>query len=174
MLDNVYLSIKRKEDIKIDESLAYPEEANREDSKKAYTLLKEMLEVLDVPFNINNVKFTEDGKPYIENSKVKFNYSHSKNYIACALALVEVGCDIEDEFNITKEGSELVLDSSTNRIRKAWVKRESYCKYLGKFNKETFKTVDLNHIDKNFYAVSNNKYDCSVYYDGTEKNLLIM
>jgi len=174
MFDKVYLRIKKKEDVVVDESLNYPKEANKEDSKKGYTMLKEMLEVLDVPFDINSVKFTEDGKPYLENSKIKFNYSHSKNYIACALSFAEVGCDIEDEFNVTKEGSELVLDSSTNRIRKAWVKRESYCKLLGKFDKETFRNVDLNNIDKNFYAVSNNKYDCSVYYDGEEKNLLLM
>jgi len=174
MIDKVYLSIRKKDSIEIDNNLNYPEEANKEDSKKGYSLLKEMLEILGVPFDINNITFTEDGKPYITNSKVKFNYSHSKNYIACAVSLSEVGCDIEDEFSVSKEGSPLALDSSTNRIRKAWVKRESYCKMLGKFDKETFKNIDLNKIDKNFYVVSSNKYDCSVYYDAKDKNIIML
>ena len=170
MKDNIYLSIFLKDDILVDD-IEYPLFVKRDESKKAYSLLFKMLDYLDLSVNISDICCSDNGKPYIKNSKIRFNYSHSKKYIAVAIGFVEVGVDIEDEFNISKDASSLYLPGIESDFRRVFVSKEAYCKLIGDFDDEFFKKLDINTITKNNYTISSDQYDLVLYYDGDIKKV---
>ena len=81
----------------------------------------------------------EYGKPYLRDNKFFFNISHSKNYIACAISLFEVGLDIEqidDRYeNIIQKllTTEELKNNETNieYLIKIWTVKEAYTKLIG-------------------------------------------
>ncbi|MCH5197532.1 MAG: 4'-phosphopantetheinyl transferase superfamily protein [Oscillospiraceae bacterium] len=92
-----------------------------------------------------NVLFEENGKPYFENTPIKFNLSHSGNYALCAVSGGDIGCDIEKikEVNMKvahrfffKEEIDL-LDSLESEAQKTemffrlWTLKESFMKATG-------------------------------------------
>ena len=170
MNNEIYLSVVLKDDILIDMD-KYPSFVKRDESKKAYSLLLNMANYLGLSINIDDICCGNNGKPYIENSNIKFNYSHSKKYIACCLAFVDVGVDIEDEFDISRDASSLYLKGVHSNFRKAFVTKEAYCKLLGYFDDDFFKKVDIKRINNNSYSISNDKYDLVLYYDGDVKKV---
>ena len=169
MNNKIYLIIEKKQNINIDNSISFPNNIEREETKKAYTLLKYMLNKTNNIFNIDDIMYSKNGKPYINNSTIKFNYSHSKNYIACAIATCNIGIDIEDEFNISKEARNLYLKDSLNNYRKEWVKKEAYCKLIEDFNDEYFKNLKV--TNKNYYEESTPYYDCILFYESGIKTI---
>ena len=42
-----------------------------------------------------DLDYNAQGKPFLKNSDVYFNVSHSEEYVICAVAGCEVGCDVE-------------------------------------------------------------------------------
>ncbi len=171
-MDNIYICIVEKKDVLIDNSIFFPSNITREESKKAYYILKYMLSVLNIPFNINIIKYNNNGKPYIDNSHIKFNYSHSKNYIACAISDCNLGIDIEDKFKISKKASEIYLNGITTNHRKEWVKKEAYCKLLGDFDNYLFKNI--NNYNYYHYDINNRNYDCILFYEDNNKTIKII
>ena len=170
-MDKIYICIKNIDDITINDDIKYC--SFKEETKKAYTLLSNMLDKLGIKFDINSIKYKNNGKPYIINSDIKFNYSHSKNYIACVVSNTDVGIDIEDIFNISNSARCLYLKNIDSNYRLAWVKKEAYCKLLGDFDDEYFKNLDINKIKCNSYIISNDKYDCVCDYEGEKKIVLV-
>ena len=164
MDNNIYLIIRRKEEIVLDEEIIFPQFIKREESKKAYTLLKYIIEYLGFKFDINDIEISKYGKPYFKSNSIKFNYSHSKNYIALAVSLDDVGIDIEDQFEISKEASRLYLNGISDRLRYNWVLKEAYFKLIEKFNDEDFKKLNTNKIDCYKYIVDDSDYNCIVCY----------
>ena len=169
-MDKIYICIKNKDDITINDDINHC--SFKDETKKAYTLLCNMLDKLGIKFDINSVKYKDNGKPYIINSDIKFNYSHSKNYIACVVSNTDVGIDIEDIFNISNSARCLYLKNIDSNDRLAWVKKEPYCKLLGEFDDEFFKNLDINKIKCNSYIISNDNYDCILYYEGNKKDIV--
>ena len=162
-MDKIYICIKNKDDITISDDIKF---CNfKDETKKAFALL--------IKFDINSIKYKDNGKPYIINSNIKFSYSHSKNYIACVVSNIELGIDIEDIFNISNSARCLYLKNVDSNYRLSWVKKEAYCKLLGDFDDEFFKNLDINKIKCNSYIISNDKYDCVCYYEG-EKKIVLM
>lgn len=174
MQNKIYLSIRNKDNIKIDNKINFPKYIKREESMRAYTLLNLMFNLLNIKFDIEKIKYTENGKPYIENSYIKFNYSHSHNFIACVISSSDVGIDIEDEFEISEEARKLYLKKINFYARKDWVMKEAYCKLLGNFNDEIFKKIDTKKINKNKYEIEKENYDCVIFYEGLKKELVIL
>lgn len=171
-MNKIYICIKNKDDITIKDDIKYC--SFKDETKKAYSLLSNMLDKLDIKFDINSIKYKDNGKPYIVNSDIKFNYSHSKNYIACVVSNTDVGIDIEDIFNISDSARDLYLNNIDSNYRLAWVKKEAYCKLLGSFDDELFKKLDINLVEENSYIISNDKYDCVLYYNGNMKDIVYM
>ena len=168
MKDSIYLRIIKKDNIEIS-NIDFPDFIKRDESKKAFSLLFDMFDYLGLSVNSNDIYCSENGKPYIKNSNVYFNYSHSKNYIACCVGFVDVGVDIEDEFDISIDAASLYLSGIKKDYRKAFVTKEAYCKLLGDFDDAFFKKIDINNISKNKYEISKDEYDLVLFYDGNIK-----
>lgn len=144
-------------------------------------------------FNITDeVKRTENGKPYIENSDYCFSISHSETLAVCALRCKFENYDLpEDIFTIFEDGEgEVGIDvqispneTDFDRLNKIsqryfnkefssakdfiyhWTKTEALCKYKGAVLAEEFK-ADLS--ENSFFCgeleFDNEKYIMSVCY----------
>ena len=75
---------------KID-SLASPEDRKR--SMGAELLLRRALS--DIGIKEYDVEYGENGKPFLADSEIYFNLSHSGTKVLCCLSDVDVGCDVE-------------------------------------------------------------------------------
>ena len=140
--------------------------SNQLETYQARFVLQKMLEFFDI--EMFDVLLSENGKPYFKDSNIFFNYSHSKNYIACAISLSEVGIDIEEmDSYISDEVARKYLDDekdSSKRIEK-WVKKESYGKLKGLGLQISFKDIDLNNIKEKNYFIKEKNFICSIYCD---------
>ena len=159
----IYVSIRKKNEILIDEDIPFPKNITREESRKAYSLLKQMMRMGKISFDISNIGITANGKPYFIDNRIKFNYSHSMHYIACVLSDCEVGIDIEDDFKISKEASFLYLNKSSSNLRYQWVMKEAYFKLKGDFSDEEFKKIKVDDIDLFHHIIEKDNYFCVVF-----------
>ncbi len=113
----------------------------RNDSVCARALLKY---ILSKYFGVDNflIDSDENGKPYILNSDLHFNMSHSSDMVFCAVSYAEIGCDVQavKEFNpkISKrfftDFEDVLLLESTKQDRlftKLWTLKESVLKQKG-------------------------------------------
>lgn len=156
----VYYSIVKKADIKVDDS------NNKLETTQAITILKKQLNYFNL--KLPEIYISLNGKPYFKDFNIFFNYSHSKNYVACAISSYEVGIDIEETTrkindNIAKKYLDDIIDNS-KRIE-AWVKKESYSKLKGLGLKIKFQDLKLNEIKAKNFFVSKKEYMCSIYCD---------
>lgn len=103
-----------------------------------------LCELLSSEFRLTdfNVLSDENGKPYIKNSPLHFNLSHSGDCVLCLCGTEKVGCDIqikceykekvakrfftENEYNFLCESDEKELD-----FTRIWTMKESILKYHG-------------------------------------------
>ena len=100
------------------------------------------------------VSYKESGKPYIRNSEVHFNLSHSDDIVLCAVGDERVGCDAEHikEYNekiarrFFTEKEQMRLDKSRNKasdFTKLWTLKESILKYSGEGMSGGLSTYDF-------------------------------
>jgi 4'-phosphopantetheinyl transferase len=131
------------------------------ETKQARFVLSKLLSY----FNIvePDIIISNNGKPYFKDSNIFFNYSHSKNYIACAVSLSELGIDIEEkERTISDAVSKKYLNNIDKYKRlEYWVKKEAYSKLKGIGLSIGLQNINLDN-DKNIFLNSNN-YLCSIY-----------
>ena len=138
----------------------------KEQTEIARRILKYMLDYLSYEFT--DIEISENGKPYFANSDIYFNYSHSKNYIACAVSNHEVGIDIEETTRyITNRVSKKYLENENESDKKLekWVKKEAYSKLKGLGLLMNFQTINLDEISNKNLLISNGDYVCSIYSD---------
>lgn len=108
----------------------------------------------------NNIKISRDGKPYLENSNVYFNFSHSKDYVCLNISSKsELGIDIEKIKQYPDRVSErcfnkneikwmLKEDNVNHAFFKLWTGKESVMKLFGRGFKMNPKSIDLMPIKK--------------------------
>lgn len=100
--------------------------------------------MLEKCFGLKNftVNSDDNGKPYIENSNLQFNLSHSGDYALCVCGEEKVGCDLEKikscNYKVAErffcEGECSVLKSveaSAHTFTKMWTLKESALKFSG-------------------------------------------
>ena len=104
-------------------------------------------QIRDLPCRIDTSRlvFRRNGcnKPYFADSPVKFNISHSKGYVACAVSLgEELGVDIEAA-EISPERAEKLakryfseqerheISKSPQMFARKWTEKEAKAKFLG-------------------------------------------
>ena len=112
----------------------------------AYALLYEQIRELPCHIDTSELVFqrNECGKPYFKGSDVKFNISHSKGYVACAVSVgEELGLDIEAA-EISRERAEKMAKRyfgesemteilhSPKILARKWTEKEAKAKFFGK------------------------------------------
>ena len=161
-------------------------------SLKGRILLLEAFKENNIPEDeINKIKYTSYGKPYLSNKSFYFNISHSKEIVVCAFSKkYDLGIDIEflDNVNINNFKSQM-LDSEWKRIYtsenkviefyKYWTEKESVIKSCGKglsIPLKSFEVVD----NKTTLGIENfrvytidlvDNYHCSIALKSKLKNI---
>ena len=170
IMDKVYVCIKRKDEIEIDNNIEYPINITKNESKIAYTLLRKLMNRVGIIFDIKNVYFSENYKPFYKDDNVFFSYSHSKNYVAVAIASTNIGIDIEEKRDISEIIRVVYLNNKDEPLMN-WVKKESYFKLLDSSSIEDFKKIDVDKVKENNYYIDNSSYKCSLFYEGNKKEI---
>lgn len=90
--------------------------------------------------SLNSLQYTKNSKPFIENSQVDFNISHSGTQVVCAFAAnCHVGIDIELKSNINaKEFKKYFTDNEMTIANRSiedfywiWTRKEAVLKAVG-------------------------------------------
>ncbi len=141
----------------------------KHNNKKKISIIGDMLlcELLKRKnINYDNLDFYINyyGKPYIKNSNLFFNISHSFNYVITILSNKEIGVDIEkirktplnaiNQFATEKE-KQYILSSNIDvekRIFQIYTLKEAYFKMKG---------TNLNDILKIEFIITDNKIYCN-------------
>ena len=153
----------------------YKEEVSYKLSKFAWYSLEKIL-LKEFSFKIDNkmIEFNKFNKPYIVDSNLHFNISHSCNYVLIGISDCEIGVDIQSQ--IVEEKADLIIkrfDTKTileynetiNKIEyfsRKWVQMEAYVKMNGTgLSFDCFKQP----IEKEFnYEKIYDKEDNLIYY----------
>ena len=108
--NNLYYAIVNKSDISVSKS------SNRLETDQARVVLERLLNIFDI--SLDEILINDNAKPYFKSSNIYFNYSHSKNYIACVISNYEVGIDIEEKTRVISDdisSKYIIKDITTNQ-----------------------------------------------------------
>lgn len=158
---NVYYAIINKSNIKVFNSTT-------ETSQSRY-VLKTMLNYFNI--ELPEIEKSKNGKPYFKDSNIYFNYSHSKNYIACTISRYEVGIDIEETTRTISDdiAKKYLNDEKDNSKRiETWVKKEAYSKLKGLGLQINFQNIKLNEIMAKNLFINKKEYMCSIYCENSD------
>ena len=123
-------------------------------------------------FDYANIKdyelyYNKYGKPYLKDSNIYFNISHTRNLVICAISDKEIGVDIEKlVYNelvskriLNQKEYSILLNSKCKEeiFTIMWTSKESYVKMLGIGLEYGLKNVDT--------TILNSKIDIKKYND---------
>lgn len=126
-----------------------------------------------IPFDKQEIKFNQYGKPYLSNKDVFFNVSYSGKYIVCGISNKNIGVDIQKIENYNQNIAnyifedkivDLIQNSDNINLEyiKQWAKLESFLKYKGTGFVNYKKGLDETIKHKFIYIGS---YVISVHWD---------
>lgn len=157
---------------------------DRHSSLFSKLLLKEVLNLDKDDFS-SSYKKDSFGKPYLENSKIKFNISHSKNYVICGISEIDLGLDIEyidrvlelsyfAEIFTTDDWSEIIKSGNKKEaFFHQWSLRESICKADGRGLSAPIKDIKI--LQNNICSMQENVYyTAELHIDKNYKCFLAM
>lgn len=179
--------IKDYEQIAVLESMVSDERKKRIDryrfdKDKVRCLIAEMLlrYALYMQYGIDSSKisfrYKENGKPFLTDSNIRFNLSHSGEWVVCALGNSEIGIDVEEikaiDFRSVYQrfsGSEIQLldniktERQSDPFYRMWTLKESYVKYNGLGLRCPFESFSIN-FDENEKSslMKNGNYDNTI------------
>lgn len=138
------------------------------DKKRAllgeYCLIKLLKKYYNIDYKKTNFYTNEYGKPYIQDSNIFFNISHSNDYVIVAISNKEIGIDIEkirdtnintiNQFATLKEKEYILSDSNNcfSRLFEIYTLKESYIKMKGK---------NMNEVKNIEFKIKDNLTFCS-------------
>ncbi|SER95609.1 4'-phosphopantetheinyl transferase family protein [Lachnobacterium bovis] len=128
----------------------------------SYALAVEDISVKDV-----QIKYQKNNKPYLENSNIFYNISHTQKYVAVVISDCESGIDVETARKRWKDNpkslerlSKKILSLSerqqfdnicneekTAYFTKIWTKKESYVKATGEGITFNLSEIDTNDME---------------------------
>ena len=136
-------------------------------SLAGYLLLKDGLKAHGTDFNLDNLKYTAYGKPYVD-EEIEFNISHSHKHVVCVFSTEgKVGVDIEmirpinfrNFKKIFREDEWAFITSSADPVQSffyLWTAKESILKADGR---------GLNvSLQKIFIGVDHCKLEAALWY----------
>ena len=101
-------------------------------------LIKGFKEYYNIDYNNINIIYNKYGKPYIENSNIYFNISHSNEYVIVVFSDKEIGVDIEyihgniNTMNIFCNKLEKeYINGEITKLFDVFTYKEAYIKMLG-------------------------------------------
>ena len=150
----------------------------RNETKIAYLLLNALHYKNFKKFiNMDTIVRDENGKPIFSDKDLYFNISHSKDYIACSLAPVNIGIDIEQDRVIKANIIEKIKHHNDENISliELWNIKEAYSKYLGIGLKLDFSKISIEDIKEksntknDIYNIDNEKLYFAMCYDKKQK-----
>lgn len=160
-LNDFYLRIPKQKRMQIDKYKNYEAKTR---TLVAEILLNNLLASQNISYQNTKYFNNKYGKPYLKNSELFFNVSHSFDYVITTISNKEIGIDIEkvrktslkviNQFATSKE-KKYILSSDENieeRIFKIYTLKEAYFKMLG---------TNLNHILEIEFFIKNDKVYCS-------------
>lgn len=147
---------------------------------------RKISELLGKDFNKLKINYFDNRKPYIEDSSIDFNLSHSADYFAFAISIYEnifVGVDIE----VVKENMDIepivnhyfhkneisyVLNVDFDRLARhqrfydIWTRKEAFLKMLGIGLTEKLSEIDMSPGEREIIIQDNNSFD-NHYFSNT-------
>ena len=123
-------------------------------------ILNHMLDYFNIPKG--EIKKTALGKQFFKDKHIFFNYSHSNNFIACAISKYNVGIDIEETNRIITDAMINICGFSKDTSLEEFVKREALCKLTGNGILEFFDKNYFQNTHKNNLVIKNKKYVCVI------------
>lgn len=156
----------------IEEIRARANDISASESLFALALLYEQIKELPCKVDTSRLIFArnENGKPYFRDSDVRFNLSHSKGYVACAVSIgKELGVDIEatkfPSERIEKlakryfcESEQKEIESSPQAFARKWTEKEAKAKFFGESVANILlKDKNLSNFD-DFYKIRLHRY----------------
>lgn len=154
----IYYTILNKKDLNLKIKKCEKEKLETLQSK---FILKRMLNYFNIEDDI--IIKTNLGKPYFKNINVFFNYSHSNNYIACAISNYEVGIDIEETDRLINNTMFKICKFNIDTSLEEFVKREAFCKLTGAGIASFFDIDKFKKSDKKNIIIKEKEYICSIY-----------
>lgn len=124
-----------------------------------HLLIKGLKKYYNINYKNIEIEINEYGKPYIKNSNIYYNISHSNDYVICALDKTKVGIDIEkirpinkndiNQFATEKEKKYIFKNKEHFLIRsfEIYTLKEAYFKMKG---------TNLNNIKNIEFSINNN------------------
>lgn len=125
-------------------------------------------------FTLYDIKKTEYFKPYVKDSNIQFNISHSGKYVICAFSFSEtIGIDIEkiSEKICIDDFKEVLLQEELQKIKESsnskksfyitWTQKEAVLKSVGKGFLDDVKAMK---IVENLIFFKHKKYFTSSYH----------
>lgn len=132
--------------------------------KANYVTQKEQIirETLLKEYNITNyeIKYTENGKPYIDGNEVYFSISHDKDLLLIVFDDIPVGVDIQFYHEVNNNIKKvLMIDSDDSKeIINNFSAKEAIIKLEGKrlcnINEVNINEYDIKTIKKNDYVIN--------------------
>lgn len=146
LLDETYKNLSGFDKIKIDKLVVKKQKYLS--IMGIYLLKKGLKDYYNLNYNNKIILRNDNGKPYIKNSNIYFNISHSNDYVVCVFNNKNVGIDIEKK----KKDFDI----------KSFTLKESYTKMKGLsiFN---IKNIKINKkIDARFITLTSKDYIVSI------------
>lgn len=108
---------------------------------------------------------TKLGKPYFKDQNIFFNYSHSNNFIVCAISNYNIGVDIEETNRVISEAMVKICNFNQDNKLEELVKREAFCKLTGDGIAMFFDKNNFRNINNNSITINAKEYICSICTD---------
>lgn len=155
------------------------------ESRKKQFIASRLL-VNKLGFDVTKLKYTSNGKPYFSDSTSGISFSHSGDYVACIVADVEVGVDIQVynpkleniRMRFLSEGENSKINS-LEKLHAYWCAKEALFKLYAKGNVE-FKTqllIDSFDLSESgvFYGkiLKGKDMDVELFYEKTQDYMLV-
>ncbi|MBP7837344.1 4'-phosphopantetheinyl transferase superfamily protein [Candidatus Saccharibacteria bacterium] len=179
-MKTIYVATRKLHTL-VDELVVVPSfyKGHYKDATKAgYVLLSEMLErYLGIRYDAESIQRLPGGKPVDSRGMFMFSYSHSGDFVMCAVGDQDLGVDIECTREVDTRVLQRLLSQQDviDRIDplRAWVAKEAYAKYTGKgiaegFSKLSVTQLELDHPNA---AYENPDYRSAIFY--TEEDTVI-
>ena len=138
-----------------------------------------LAEYFDIHGENVNIGYGKYGKPYLKNTSLSFNISHTKCSVICAVSSIEsVGADAERIGEIPYEVVELcfsekereTIDKTAENERSAkfyeiWTRKEAYLKYngTGLLNEMSKLCTFSSELSEGFYTLHVGNYIYNIY-----------